>query len=224
MMQNPYQIKKQLVSAKRLAHPIQVIYYLREPYFSLHEALTTIYQKFGEKAEVLFLGRTRFDLNDYFHHQLFFFPTTKKIIYTPYPDMKITYLTVHEAKGLEAQNVILLNLKQGELGFPCQKDIKTQKESTTDTEYFPFAEERRLFYVALTRTKNYVFLLAPHHKSSLFLQELKKITSIKEVVADENQTLQPIPLCPYCHHIHLRMEEENGMHYWDCPNCHFASS
>ena len=37
-------------------------------------------------------------------------------------------------------------------------------------------EERRLFYVALTRTKNRVYIIAPIHNQSIFLKEIKKYT------------------------------------------------
>ena len=55
-----------------------------------------------------------------------------------------------------------------------------------DYEKYPYAEERRLFYVALTRTKNDVYLLVPKKDKSIFVLELlrdfrKKIEIIKNL-------------------------------------------
>ena len=88
----------------------------------------------------LVLGRNNFDINHY--------------ISTP-----INYLTVHKSKGLEADNIIIINLENSCYGFPIKiKDSKIEKIFFNNKQKYPYDEERRLFYVALTRTKNYVFL------------------------------------------------------------------
>jgi DNA helicase-4 len=72
-------------------------------------------------------------------------------------DIDIKYITVHKSKGLEADNVIVLNLKNHLLGFPNKMtDDPMLSLLLSDDEKYRFAEERRLFYVALTRTKNEV--------------------------------------------------------------------
>ena len=64
-------------------------------------------------------------------------------------------------------------MEDSPLGFPSQiKDHKIIK-CIKKEENFLFAEERRLFYVALTRTKNYTFILVPQN-SSCFIKEIKK--------------------------------------------------
>ena len=45
-------------------------------------------------------------------------------------------------------------------------------------DYYPYQEERRLFYVALTRTKSYVYLLAPILNESIFIKEIKKANNV----------------------------------------------
>ena len=83
-----------------------------------------------------------------------------KVKSVKYPKANITFLTAHSSKGLGYDNVILLNLIEGKFGFPCQIEddpiMRLVKKSDDNME---FAEERRLFYVALTRTKNRVYLI-----------------------------------------------------------------
>ena len=83
------------------------------------------------------------------------------------------------SKGLEANNVILINLTDNILGFPSK--IKGERILKYITKYdkYPFSEERRLFYVALTRTKNKVFLFTPIKGESVFIKELKRDYKIK---------------------------------------------
>lgn len=90
-----------------------------------------------------------------------------------FPKVKIRYLTAHRSKGLEADNVIILNAKNSRSGFPNQiVDDPILNLLRDAQETYPFAEERRLFYVALTRTRNYTYILAPITQTSRFLEEL----------------------------------------------------
>ena len=96
------------------------------------------------------------------------------------PDLKIRFLTVHQSKGLEADYVILLNNRESKLGFPAQvKDpplktelVKIAEELSLDQA--SVNEERRLFYVALTRAKKQVILLTVDGKESSFIKELRR--------------------------------------------------
>ena len=84
----------------------------------------------------------------------------------------IKYITVHKSKGLEADNTIILNLRNHILGFPNKmNDDPMLSLLLSDYEEYRFAEERRLFYVALTRTKNKVILMLPID-ASLFAEEI----------------------------------------------------
>lgn len=77
-------------------------------------------------------------------------------------------LTIHRSKGLEADNVILVNSDN----IPAQiKNERILRHVINDKDYIPFEEERRLFYVALTRTKNYIYILV-NKKTSPFVKEL----------------------------------------------------
>ena len=79
------------------------------------------------------------------------------------------YLTMHKSKGLESKNIIIVNLSNR--CFPVR-----ERNSITNLllkkDKFKYEEERRLFYVALTRTKNYVYLLVDKDNPSIFVKEL----------------------------------------------------
>ncbi len=79
-------------------------------------------------------------------------------------------LTIHRSKGLEANNVILVNSDN----IPSKiKNEKILRFVLNDKDYIPFEEERRLFYVALTRTKNYIYIMV-NENASPFVKELMK--------------------------------------------------
>lgn len=92
-----------------------------------------------------------------------------------FPQLDIQYLTVHSAKGLEADMVIVLGLQTGRYGFPSRVPDEPLMELVMhDRESFPDAEERRLFYVAITRCRRRVYLLVSQHHPSPFVTELFK--------------------------------------------------
>ena len=88
-------------------------------------------------------------------------------------------LTVHKSKGLEADDVILLNFHNSTLGFPNKiADDPVLAIVLAESEDLLNAEERRLLYVALTRTKNRVFILTDSRKPSEFFKEFKPSKSV----------------------------------------------
>ncbi|MDP9375343.1 MAG: UvrD-helicase domain-containing protein [Chloroflexota bacterium] len=80
------------------------------------------------------------------------------------------YHTAHAAKGKEADYVIVVEMEAGEYGFPANvSDDPVLKMVLTAPEPFPHAEERRLFYVAVTRARRRVYLIAPRDNVSPFI-------------------------------------------------------
>lgn len=84
----------------------------------------------------------------------------------------IYFLSVHSAKGLEADHIILINCNQGAYGFPSLiEDDPILDFVLSRSEYYPFAEERRLFYVAMTRAKKQMYVLYDQQRPSPFISE-----------------------------------------------------
>jgi len=170
VMKNKAQIEKNLKSNKHINKPIVIIKYKNEKqdFVSLIERIY-----FETREPILILGRNNFDINEVIDKDKFI-SNKEEIIYKENKNIKIKYLTAHKSKGLEEENVIIINLKNKMLGFPNQKkDASILRLVTNYKITYPYDEERRLFYVALTRTKNKVYLYTPPNPS-IFVTELLK--------------------------------------------------
>lgn len=159
IMKNKNQLYKKLKSNKNIKYPIKVKYSNE-----LNKILDIVILKYNK---ILVLGRNNFDIEKYFK-----IDTDN---YFEYKGIKIKYLTIHASKGLEEECVIIINLIDDCLGIPNKKiDDEILKYVSKNNDNYPYEEERRLFYVALTRTKNEVFLLSQKNKKSIFLKEILK--------------------------------------------------
>ena len=119
---------------------------------------------------VFLLGRYSFD--DYYLS--FTFPSVKrgnKFFYL-IGGREIEFLTVHKSKGLEADYVILLQCNKGTFGFPSEmSDDPVLNLILGKGDEFPYGEERRLMYVAMTRAKIRTFVLYDRKMPSVFVTE-----------------------------------------------------
>jgi DNA helicase-4 len=124
--------------------------------------------------------------------------------------------TIHRSKGLEAEHVVVLGLNSGMRGFPnaMQDDPVLQIVSGTP-DAFDFAEERRLMYVALTRSRGRVYLLHSTTQPSPFIEELLEREA--ENVEQLGHISEQLP-CPGCGgHTILRRHGQYGA-FWGCTN------
>lgn len=89
--------------------------------------------------------------------------------------------SVHKSKGLEAKHVILLDVISGTFGFPSEiKDSSVFEMARNHKNRDTFEEERRLFYVALTRSKEHLYIFTIKDNQSIFLKEIKQFTEEKQ--------------------------------------------
>ena len=107
----------------------------------------------------------------------------------------VVFSTAHSTKGQEADYVVVLDLRDNRYGFPCRVEddpLLGIVMPPIHGDPYPFAEERRLFYVALTRAKKGVYLVADPVGPSPFVREL--LENCPEVKGGEALR----PRCPMC--------------------------
>ena len=167
ILKNKDQLRKTLSSNKYIKDSILIVYSKNIPY--------DVSRIIKEKDDILILGRNNSDVNLLVDNKNFSI-IDNKLIYLRNKNKNIRFLTVHASKGLESDIVIVLNVIDSNLGFPNKiieyklfNYINPFKKSK-----FPYAEERRIFYVALTRTKSQIFLFTNKKNPSIFIKELIK--------------------------------------------------
>lgn len=237
VMSNNEQIKKELKSNKSISDPIILMSY-KDSYDkddvdkpidrmcrAIEKSLDEIVKNSGKNGSVLLIGRYGFEGGQLCTRQSYFYYHNGMIKSVKYPELKITYLTAHSSKGLGYDNVIIINGKDAILGFPSKiVDDPVMKLVVKDTEQIDYAEERRLFYVALTRTKNRVYIITPISRPSKFIIEIKD--KFKNIIL-EGDELDPIEginniiKCPMCGYPLQKRENskfKGAQKIWVCSN------
>ncbi len=249
IQKNSSQIQKQLISPKRITNPVVIHTYSEEKskdkrdggrYAKLGEAVNRAIEEIIEfnKSEskrnivsILLIGRYGFDARNLCYSQgNFTFDERTGAVYSSRhsKDIKLQFLTAHSSKGLSAENVIIINAKDETYGFPSKVDDDPVLNLvvTNDTSY-NYAEERRLFYVALTRTKNRVFIVTPEKRPSEFIKELLRennnypnVTLRGEIKSNLNESDTVVKnACPICGYpMRLRWNKNYGLPLWICSN------
>ena len=214
IMKNPKQIKKNVVSSHG-ASSDRSIKFIRasqldnkstdEPVNPFQVVIETellriekeITNKTTGRPTVFILGRYNFD---------------KEVVPKKIPKgLNVKFMTIHKSKGLEADYVIIPNLKrENKLGFPSGMVDDPVLESVMPVEEdFENAEERRLFYVAMTRARKELILVIPgYEKISKFLVELFDQGN------RDNEGLSRVTTCPHCKEgVLVKREGEYGAFY-----------
>lgn len=207
---NPSQIKKSIASFNETNQPALSL--LKTPKINngARAALQLISDNTKNKASVLILVRFKHDIKDL------------SSLKQNNPKLDIKIMTTHAAKGKEADYVIVVGLNRGKYGFPSEKRTHSLLELLLpESEEFKHAEERRLFYVALTRARHHVYLITNGDNPSLFVRELIK---------DKYDLLNPQPLgyslqkvianieCPSCNDGYIFKRASSFGQFSACTN------
>lgn len=226
VMSNPDQIKKDLKSDKICEKPVEIWEYDERALNdvdednSLSRVLISILKSLGNKKQsVVILGRNNFDimmLNDSKFFGILHKDNKVIVKCNLFPNLEITFMSIHKSKGLEADQVIILNNKNTLTGFPNKMVSDSVLDYVTNIdETYLYAEERRLFYVGLTRTKNKCFLTIPI-EHSIFSEELKKYKDITYIpLKDKPEQIN----CPACKTgILVKAKGLGGRTFYHCSN------
>lgn len=245
IQRNETQIKKELKSPKHIVDPVIIYTYDGSPkkrdgdnksgvnYEIAHavevalEQIMAFNKQEGKtgKSTILLLGRFGFDGDKLEKSGLFeYIDRGSKLKSVKYPKLDITFMTAHASKGLGYDNVIVVNGRNETYGFPSKiEDDPVLSFVIKGDRSIDYAEERRLFYVAMTRTKNRVYFLAPEENPSEFLLEIKR--DYKNVVLrgtwNENPPKNSTPKksCPICGYpMQFRYKNAYGLRLHICTN------
>ena len=161
IMKNPEQINKQIQSFNQVQQAAVSLLKTANNVAGVEEALALINVQVKTSASVLILVRFSHDQPDISR------------LKNHYPKLQLKLMTAHGSKGKEADYVIILGLQKGKFGFPSEKTNHPILDLVLpNADSYVFAEERRLFYVALTRAKHHVYLISDGNNASNFIREL----------------------------------------------------
>ncbi|MNU12577.1 Helicase IV [compost metagenome] len=235
VMKNPAQIEKHLKNKLNIQSNLEIFYSFsdeNDDSKALEEAIikvikTQILDLNAEPTQeeikqilsrkYYLLGRYNHDFNRIKTEQNKFRVIRENTIEYKYSEqlkIELEFFTAHRSKGLEAEYVFVLNCNSGRLGFPSEMyDDPVLLLLLGESESYPNSEERRLFYVALTRAKLKTSLIANKRFASKFIQELEKGQNIQS---------KTIMKCPRCESgdLELKSGEKNNRKwaFYGCSN------
>ena len=174
IMQDRTQLRKQIRGA--LVYDKDQIVEINGP--SERTDLNSLYFFFlnmPEHASVFLIGRYNFDIKKISRCEFLSFEINEeKVLISMHerPDLRISFLSAHKSKGLQADYVLIINCRNTVLGFPSRmkeneifrivREVAIQKleqRKMNKRKCEKFSEERRLFYVAMTRARKRILFL-----------------------------------------------------------------
>jgi superfamily I DNA/RNA helicase len=192
---NKFRVDKEIHAINRSEHKI-VVYAGNDEQDNIDFCIRTVRELLeagisGEEILFLYRRTNMFSPGAYLNK-----PSLSNTLYKK--GLKISAKTIHSAKGLEAKVVFILGLTDGSGGFP---DIWSEDRIFQAIKSIPYdlllEEERRLFYVALTRAKEKLYLITEKGNESMFLKEIPETYTVKT-----HQPIKPltetIPICTKC--------------------------
>lgn len=208
VLKNPLQIQKDVITATTTEIPsIKVAYFDRgQDYAVLNSVLAQLSECSSTNTSVMLLGRYNF-----------LRPDNLESLKLEFPKLSLRFMTAHGSKGLEADHVIILNAISDRLGFPSEiVDDPLLNLVLPKLETFDHAEERRLFYVALTRARKSVTILAGRERPSAFVRELVSHPEYETIQINDGEIIAHG--CSNCGGRMLACSGRDGGTYYSCEH------
>ena len=204
IMQNPNQIPKKLEAFENVEKQTVKIIISENESETVNKILEEINSKSLYTQEIFIIGRYNNQKPEYLRE-----------LQWKYRRLQIKFITAHKSKGTEADYVILIGMKSGVYGFPCQIDDDPLLDLVLSKEdNFPNSEERRLFYVAVTRAKKEAYLIANKSSVSQFIVEA--LTQDYNVQVSGEALGKTI--CPDCKTGNIEIVEGKYGPFYSCSN------
>jgi DNA helicase-4 len=175
---NKHQLARRVASASNAQHPLRLVEmsgsgalpsYEDWEFQTAKSLLEQLLKSKKPDEEVMVLSRTNQPLD------------RLKLEFPNHESSRLRFLTIHSAKGTEADHVLLLACISGRNGFPSEignQDVFDIVKKNQERENDKLEEERRLFYVALTRCKNQFYLFTSGKAKSRFVSEIQPYLSL----------------------------------------------
>jgi superfamily I DNA/RNA helicase len=184
---NKFKVEKEILASKKSEHKI------------------VVYAGNNEEDNVLFcFNKVKELLKEGYKNEDILFLYRRSKMYSPYflqfknQDIKVQSKTIHGAKGLEAKVVFIIGLTEGSGGFPDiwleDRIFQVIKKANHD---LLLEEERRLFYVAITRAKDKLFLITEKGNESSFLNEIPETFTVRSSIPIKS-VVEKIITCEKC--------------------------
>ena len=197
---NPHQSKKKVETLKNKKTPVEI--YLNQKkregleekvpadYEGVNENLQRLYKEYGEELftmQIQVISRYNRDLYRLVNFETKGFRNARIVeekedgailkwwVGKAQKEAKLAFCSMHKSKGITRDIVFVINMNEGEKGMPSTRaDEPILATMLAKSDAFPLAEERRLFYVAMTRAKKKTIIIADHKKVSRFVREIAK--------------------------------------------------
>ena len=202
ILRNPNQIKKKVRPlSEEMSTKISFEPFTRgQNSFDYLETIKRVLDGIPSEETVMLLARYNHEVRVFPRNAIAQNPNTQRAIVT-FAGRTMNFMSVHAAKGLEADNVLILNCSQDGGGFPSRiTDDPILGYVLSDIDTFEYSEERRLFYVAITRARKHTFVLYNAEMPSIF------VTEMEECENGENMS------CPRCKKGRLKIITEGIYH------------
>ena len=207
VLKNKAQISKQLGTVLQSDEPSLILYRRAAKEGPLDWALSEIANQAKAGASVLILERYKFHLPQ---------EDEWERLSQEFPQLQIEKMSIHAAKGLEADYVVM-GLRGGPWGFPSQViDDPIFDMVLTQADEYLYGEERRLFYVAITRAKRKTILVAETGAdTSVFTEELLTDKQyVIRVLGDDSARLR----CNKCGSGTMLLRDGSNGQFYGCSN------
>jgi len=211
VLRNPAQLPKTLTTHVRGIAPAVVLHLGSAGEDPLPMLLTQLAE--AGRASVFVLNRYHFQRP----------AAAQQALRRRFPQLDLQFHSVHASKGLEADYVVVEHVASGRYGFPSEMaDDPVLDLVLAQPDAFPHGEERRLFYVALTRARKRVYLLAEGDRTSPFIRELLDDPGYEKIV--EGTAEMVTDRCPACSRGRLHRRRSPYGAFYGCtyyPLCEY---